>query len=309
MLEQLQKLQKEIKHDDKNRGKYYVIEHPTKFTQRPRKYMRISQFVNSFQPYDRFHGWYKHLGKQDGAENKSEEELIAIGQQKGEKIKESQAKKGTRKHKLIEDFYKKNEMYSQEEWTKKLENFSPFVNIFNPFLLETRVFYENSFNKYVQTVANGKLVGLAGTFDGFGEIDGKALSFEKKGEPIYDGIFRGVVDWKHPRKPKYPMTKYYNNVTYPLIAYGLQLACYLAAINQRTNNYFKLNKAIVCLAPEESKTCYPYYFSPLAIKWFWENIKKMLVACAYNEKKLFDYRAFEHQTYEQGLHGQRLYFR
>lgn len=306
-LKELKNIQNNIE-SPTNKQDYYIIKVPTKLSERPRKYFRISKFVNSYQPADRFNGWYEYLAKQDSAnKNLSKEELIKKGFIEGEKTKESQAKKGTRKHKYIENFYKKNDKYSICEWNEKLENFIPFINIFKPLVLETKIFYENTYNKYLQKVPNGNLIGLAGTFDALGEVNGEKLSFEKNGKAISDGNFLTLVDWKHPLNVKYPVKKYKEKITYPLINYGLQLSCYVAGINQRTNNNYKLNQAMVVIAPEKSKTCYIYYFSPKALKWYWDNAQKMMVALANNEKHEFDYKFFEKETYSKGYHGQRLY--
>lgn len=309
MLDQLENIQKNVVNDEKN-SDYYIVKIPTSLSQQKRWYYRISQFSQSFQSKDRFNGWYRHLALQDEEnQNLSEEELIKIGEKKGNKKKNDQAKKGTRKHKHIEEYFTKANKYNEKEWIEKLENFYPFVKLFNPFCLERKIFYENTFNKFLQPVPNGRLLGLAGTFDALGEVDCRGLSFEKGGEPISNKKLQFLLDWKYPSQPKYPVKKSKNNKFYPLIPYGIQLSCYIAAINQRTNGDLNLDKAIVVTAPEDSQTCYPYFFSKKAIEWYWENAKKMMVAIAYDEKKHFDYQFFEKETYRKGFHGRRLYIR
>lgn len=296
------------------KGDHYVVRHPSRFSSRERKYFRVSSLANSYQSSNRFDNWYITLAEQAGYTNLNKKEMIAVGQKLGDEIKDSQASKGTKKHSEIEKYFKEKDRHSEKEWKEKLINFYPFLQVFEPELLETKVFYENMFDEKAQVSSSGKLLGMAGTFDAFGKVDGTKLSFEKNGSAIAQGKFHAIVDWKHPRSIKYPMKKYYDVTTYPLIAYGVQLACYAAAINQLTNNQWGVNRAIVDVAPEfakkdvKCKTNYPYYFSPQAINWFWQNVKKMLVALGMNKKNSFDYKQFEEETFEQGFHGTRLYF-
>ena len=291
-----------------NNGNCYKITLPTEQSSVERNYFRISQLANNFLQKNRFNNWYKHLALQDDEnKNLSEAELIKIGEKEGNKKKNNQAKKGTQKHKNIENFFKNREKNSMNEWKLKLENFFPFVNIFNPLCIEKKVFYENFFNKMLQITPNGKLLGLAGTFDALGTVDCNALSFEKNGKSIYKNSLQFLIDWKYPSKAKYPVKKYKNQTIYPLIPYGIQLSCYIAAINQRTNGNLNLNRAIVVIAPENSNTCYPYLFSKDSILWYWENAKKMMVSIAFNEN--FDYTVFENETVKRNFHGTRLYFR
>lgn len=309
-MDQLNNLQSKIV----QKKNAYVIKHPTRFSSLERSYYRISSLANSFADPRRFESWYITLAEQAGHVDKTMDEMIAIGKKLGCEVKDNQAALGTKMHAQIEKYYTNRAEFSEEVWKEQLINFYPFVKIFTPMALETRVFYENLFTREGKIDKSGKLIGMAGTFDGFGKVDGRYLSFERKGAPIANGEFLSVIDWKHPKSVKYPVKKYFDQVSYPLITYGLQLACYVAGINQCTNNHWKLNRAIVNIAPRWSKkdvrckTNYPYYFSPAAINWFWHNIKKMLVAISYGDKKSFDYKAFEQETYEQGFCGTRLYY-
>jgi hypothetical protein len=293
---------------------HYIVKHPTRFATTERKYFRVSVLANSFSPTDRFDNWYITLAEEAGYSDLPKKIMIEKGKKYGNQIKDSQATKGTKMHALIEKYYKQNDLYKMVEWKNQLENFFPFTQVFQPIALETSVFYENLFDENAKVTPSGKLIGIAGTFDGLGYVNGEKLSTEKKGSPLFSSPFISMIDWKRPRNIKYPIKKYYDKITYPLIPYGLQLACYAAAINQLTNNQYKVNKGIVNVAPEFSKknvkcqTNYPYYFSPSAIKWYWENAKKMMVALALNKKDSFDFASFEKETEKQGFLGTRLYY-
>jgi len=220
----------------------------------------------------------------------------SVGDEEANKVSNAAATRGTKTHTLIENYLLKQELPqpSEDESYKLFSNLLPVVNLITPIAVEEKTYWVN----------NETGVGFAGTCDMWASINGcKLINRATKSQLSEDNI-SFISDWKTWNKAKYPVASNRDGQKYyPLLSYGLQLACYCAAINQRTNGVANLSSAFIFGVTHNCRQPFIYYFSNNAIMFYWQNIKQM-INCYYNNE-WFDWRTMEQQADSLGYLGDR----
>lgn len=193
-----------------------------------------------------------------------------IGEKEANEIKEKAAVRGTRVHHAIEKTLKGKPHNLDENELTYYNNILPFLAKIKPTLLEEQLYWANYG------------FGFAGTVDILLNIDLSLLK-DKDGNSVGSGTAYVTGDFKTWRSPKYASG---------LLGRYLQLAAYSAAINQRTNVMYQLNKGLIIGAT--SKQLYLYYLDENAINFYWNHF--LLMTKCFHNKNHFDWFKFKREA-------------
>lgn len=219
-----------------------------------------------------------------------------IGEEKAQEITTNSANRGTNVHKLIELYFLGNNVIDVEKEKQENELYNvilPVLNKIKPLYIERKVYWEDE----------NLNIGFGGTVDICGQISTDIFTDEDLPPKI---MFVG--DWKTWNKEKniIGVTRD-GNKYYPLISYYLQLSAYCAAINQRTNNKYNINKCLIFGMVEGEKTPYIYYLDTDCVKYYWDKMYKLTYAYYNNES--FNWKEFEQYADIDNMLGKRLYLK
>lgn len=218
-----------------------------------------------------------------------------IGNEAADSHTQKSANRGTQVHHWFENWcrYRTHPMPEESEAYQCWLRLTQLFPILNPVATEHRTFWVNEHGH-----------GFAGTLDLLTFVDGSKL-LDRALRPIGDTETLLVADLKTWNKAKYPVSQTREGKKYfPLIGYGLQIAAYLAALNQRSNSQLRINKGLIIGLTSNCKSPFMYFFNPEAICFFWQNWKQMLNCHVLQQ--WFDWELFERQAFENGFLGERV---
>lgn len=203
-----------------------------------------------------------------------------IGKEAAQLIKTKSAVRGTHVHQAAEAvLYRKPLPALVADEQRFFDNLFPFLRLIVPLLSEERVYWEET-QKPIP-------MGFAGTPDIVFKLDGAKFQAKGQEQPIFDGCRTVLGDFKTWNKMKYPSGLFGNY---------LQLAAYCGAINQRTQGYYKLNRAMIIGVTEQKLRL--YYLNPEKIAWYWTQFVH-LVEC-YFTNRIFDWSFFVQTAKAEG---------
>lgn len=212
----------------------------------------------------------------------------SVGEDAANKITQTAATRGTKVHKLIEDYYESKKTSDDIFFNK----FLPVLDLITPIAVEEKTYWID------ETTGRG----FAGTYDMCGKVDTSKLVGRDTG---IIASANSVADWKNWNKAKYPVAQTKDgDKYYPLISYYLQLSAYCAAINQRTNCIHEVNNAYIIAVTETCRSPFIYYLNDDAVMFYWDKMKN-LVNCYYDKTK-FDWIGMELEAERCGFLGERV---
>lgn len=198
-----------------------------------------------------------------------------VGEAEAERVRTKAAKRGTHVHQACEAFFSNSPLPALvDDEQRFFQNLQPFLKCVLPVLSEDRVYWEGMSKPPIQ-----RRIGFAGTPDIVFRLQGNKFRFKETNEPLYADSRNVLGDFKTWTKMKYAGS---------LQGRYLQLAAYCGAINQRTNNFYQLNRAMVIGVTEEKLKL--YYLAPDQLQWYWHKFIE-LVTCYYTNQ-WFDWTAF-----------------
>lgn len=170
----------------------------------------------------------------------------SVGEKEANRITKKASSRGSAVHAMCEAYFlnkQKPSLVAEEiNYFNQLQKILPKVK---PKLLEQKVYWYDS---------NDISKGYAGTLDILLETD------------LIDSTnYNYIADFKTWSKPVYSTN---------LVKYYLQLAAYAGAVNNLTNNFYRINRGLVIGCTE--KKLYVYYISPEKMKFYWETFLEIL---------------------------------
>jgi len=202
------------------------------------------------------------------------------GEEAAERSRTRSAVRGTHVHQAAEAFLHRKPIPALVDDERRFfDNLKPMLQAVIPVLSEEKVFWERPHPT--------SPLGFAGTPDMVFRLHGAALARKKSTEPLYEGQRNVLGDFKTWNKMKYP-TNLFSNY--------LQLAAYCGALNQRTNGYYKLNRAMIIGVTEDKLKL--YYLNPDSLNWYWQKFIE-LTEC-YFTNRIFDWNFFVQQSKLEG---------
>ncbi len=245
-----------------------------------RKYASVNSIISAIEPKDGLIKWQE-----------------SVGFEKAEVIKQEAAFRGNTFHKCSEMYLKKQALPEVcVEMQTLFNKVVPLLNTISPLFVESRTYWVD---------AKNPRYGFAGTPDLIARIKGNQLATKTKGT-VFEGEANFVGDWKTWNKVKYPCSKnragdYY----FPLMRYWLQLSAYAAAVNQRSDLSYGINKALLVGVTADCLKPVMYFLGHEAIFFYWNKFKEMMAA--FYDGTYFDWKQMEQEALEKSYLGERVY--
>jgi genome maintenance exonuclease 1 len=247
----------------------------------PKKHISVTTLIGKYQNKEALFKWRERVGAEEAT-----------------RVAQKASSRGTKVHKHIENYYVNGLIPPDNIEDKNLIFFNkllPVVKNITPLIIEDELGIEKT-THWENEYGNG----FAGSVDICGTLLNDSVSFRVPEERPVDEYIPFIGDWKTWNKVKSNKAQNANGENwYPLIAYSLQLSAYCAAVNQRTNNVHRLNKAFIFGVTENCRQPFIYYFNPAAINFYWANFKKLIEA--YYNNGSFDWKQFEREA-DRGNH-------
>jgi hypothetical protein len=286
----------------------------------------VTTVIDKIRPRNEFNGWYKRLGeKVDLAEFMTDDEILKEGKKLARSYTNRIAAKGTQLHDIIENVYKIREKDSDyhvqvainkrvEEYPEldtdkeyeiiksRMDKMRPFFHATEGISQEYRVFYMERVDNDGSYNPIGDPIGIAGTSDAL--IRTMSPFYNKNGDVMIDVGVDLITDWKFPQNIKYPKAKFYNDVSYPLIGYALQLSAYRAGL--RFTHDKDCEGALIVSNPDKGKLVYYYYYSSEVLDFYWKYYREAMIDVNFNTNR-FDWTAFCQRADREGMLGERVY--
>jgi|GEM_PF-5524610 len=264
--------------NDPATGRYYQVTDGDKYYP---KLLSVSRIVNHYRSSKALNDWRTKLGNEEADRYTEDSQL-----------------RGTMGHGFIEDYLLKRKMPSSVH--QDLDGYECFLGMLAilplilPIQIESKTYWVNSQSR-----------GFGGTMDIFGAIDGNRLIIKDTGNPICDGEFLFVGDWKTWKKdkPKYQrVNSIHGGTYYPLLSYFLQCSAYCMALNQRKgfeacNQVLLIGVTPNCLSP------FIYYLDPTTVAYYQEKMAE-IIDCYYADKPFY-WLQFGFDSDINGMLGQR----
>lgn len=259
-----------------NSGDYRVYHIPSL----NKKYASVNSIISAIEPKDSLRKW-QH----------------SVGFEKAEFIRNEAAFRGNTFHHCSEKYLKKLPIPSVDQSMQLLFNkVVPLLDAFRPVFIEDKTYWVDN---------KDDRLGFAGTPDLVASIDGAKL-FSKTANKLFEGEANLIIDWKTWNKAKYPCSKNRNGDFYfPLIRYCLQLSAYSAALNQRTNLLYGINKALIVGVTADYIKPVMYFLSHEAIFFYWTKFKEIMQA--FYNGSYFDWKQMESEALHNNYLGERVY--